>query len=523
MRANGQRRTEIRPAPATPLVALCGAVVILLVSVIPALAIQGPTKLFDAVVTPRSGTPTTLITFSVEYRNREGSAPDHVTVVIDGARHTMVGSGGDGWKAGVTHSWSTRLPVGTHTVTFEAADTRRFSDTIDGGSVTITLPPAPSATPKPTPAPTATPTPAVAPTAAPTRKPDPTASATPRPTATPPSSTPAATPSGAPSSTPAASAGLTDPPATSTPGASGGGGSSGAPGSTGERRSSAPPGSGPGSAGGPVDPGSAQPSVAPGRPVTPGGRSGVRGSAGPDEVDRGDAVRRDVVIGGAGWGAFTTALEVLGIDQPPVVRAIPMLVGTSGLVAMTFAFAIFGKKRRDEQPPAPDEVLQANAARGHDAVPGGEVAAGARAAVVAAPLDLEAAMPRWRRPSLLEARKADPARFVPTAPRMSFDNGLVGADESRERRVIRYRVVRLLDAPDELRSSDIGQLDQGDEVQLIERSGTYWLVLCPDGRQGWLHKMTLGDVVTDVAAGAGAEREIDHDVLAAYLSARVRA
>ena len=117
-------------------------------------------------------------------------------------------------------------------------------------------------------------------------------------------------------------------------------------------------------------------------------------------------------------------------------------------------------------------------------------------------------MPRWRRPSLLEARKADPARN-PTSPhRMSFEDGRVNLAEGYERRTIRYRVVRLLDAPDELRSADIGQLDQGDEVQLIERSGAYWLVLCPDGRQGWIHKMTLGDVrqrglVADGAGGMG--------------------
>ena len=106
-------------------------------------------------------------------------------------------------------------------------------------------------------------------------------------------------------------------------------------------------------------------------------------------------------------------------------------------------------------------------------------------------------MPRWRRPSLLEARKTDPARTPHTNQPLSFDGGIVNAAEGYERRMIRYRVVRLLDAPDEFRSADIGQLDQGDEVQLIERSGTYWLVLCPDGRQGWLHKMTLGDVVNE--------------------------
>jgi hypothetical protein len=104
---------------------------------------------------------------------------------------------------------------------------------------------------------------------------------------------------------------------------------------------------------------------------------------------------------------------------------------------------------------------------------------------------------------------------------MSFDTGVVDAEDGRERRVIRYRIVRLLDAPDELRGTDIGALDQGDEVQLLERSGSYWLVLCPDGRQGWLHKMTLGDAVTDAAVGGG--REVDDDVLAAYLASHARA
>jgi hypothetical protein len=146
---------------------------------------------------------------------------------------------------------------------------------------------------------------------------------------------------------------------------------------------------------------------------------------------------------------------------------------------------------------------------------------------IPAPFDEEAAMPRWRRPSLLEARKADPTRTVITTPRMSFDDGRVNPIEGRERRIIRYRVVRLLDAPDELRSVDIGQLDQGDEVQLLEKSGAYWLVLCPDGRQGWLHKMTLGELVSDDPAPAQNDgwdsTDMGTDVLAAYLAARARA
>jgi hypothetical protein len=105
---------------------------------------------------------------------------------------------------------------------------------------------------------------------------------------------------------------------------------------------------------------------------------------------------------------------------------------------------------------------------------------------------------------------------------MSFESGAVGAADGRERRTIRYAVVRLLDAPDELRSAEIGQLDRGDEVQLIERSGSYWLVLCPDGRQGWLHKMTLGEIVSDAPPIAYA-RDVDDDVLSAFLAARARA
>ena len=108
-------------------------------------------------------------------------------------------------------------------------------------------------------------------------------------------------------------------------------------------------------------------------------------------------------------------------------------------------------------------------------------------------VDMEMLMPRWRRPSLLLARKADPIRDNAPAPRLTFDAGLVGPLAGRERRVIRYRVVRLLDSPDELRGAEIGYLDQGDEVQLLEKYGAYWLVLSPDGQQGWLHKMTLGD------------------------------
>jgi hypothetical protein len=81
--------------------------------------------------------------------------------------------------------------------------------------------------------------------------------------------------------------------------------------------------------------------------------------------------------------------------------------------------------------------------------------------------------------------------------RLSFEGEVGAAVDGMERRLIRYRLVSLLDAPDEVRGVEIGVLDEGDEVVLLEKRGTYWRVLCPDGRQGWLHKMTLGDVVIE--------------------------
>jgi hypothetical protein len=144
-------------------------------------------------------------------------------------------------------------------------------------------------------------------------------------------------------------------------------------------------------------------------------------------------------------------------------------------------------------------------------------------------------LPRWRRPSLLEARRADPIRDATEVPRLTFDHGLVGSIAGRERRLIRYTLVRLLDIPDELRGTELAFLDQGDEVELLEKRGVYWLVLCPDGRQGWIHKMTLGDVIGEPPVQStptatmpiDAETwtmgdELDGDVLAAYLESRRR-
>ncbi|MEK6719404.1 MAG: hypothetical protein AABZ33_01895, partial [Chloroflexota bacterium] len=132
------------------------AVVLAFAMAWPVAAVSGPTKVSDPVATPTAATPATTISFGVTYRNREGSPPDYVRVVIDGVARDMIGSG-DTWKAGVRFSFSTQLPIGTHEVAFTAQDRDRFSDTIAGPVVTVVPAPTPAPTPTSTPAPAPTP------------------------------------------------------------------------------------------------------------------------------------------------------------------------------------------------------------------------------------------------------------------------------------------------------------------------------------------------------------------------------
>ena len=572
----GPRRGMAMAASWRPLrtvLSVAGVLLLVLALVAPAQAAAGPTALSDASVSPRSATTGTTIVFTVKYRNREGSPANWLRLKVGGTTHLMTHTSGDNWKRGVTFGWSGTLAAGTYAISFEGMSRDRFDDILAGGSVTITVPPPP--TPKPTPKPTSTPKPTPEPTPKPTTAPTPRPTTAPTPT---PHSTPAPTASHAPGGTP---------PPTIDPR---GGGPTPTPAGGGVIT---PHGGGPGSGGGPeasgqpTDPGNSPdpnasastdpnaPSTAPGAGTGgtdgTGGTGGAGGTGSPSAAPSGtasaapsdDAVAVVVPAGGstgsggsdpasvgggsgngggkdggpgAAIGALAAALLSPSLGHPPMppLGLMATLVSTSTVVGAAMAFGFMGKRRRDGEPPAPDDVLAAAAADGLAVATA--TLAGERPRTPEVPLDGEMAMPRWRRPSLLEARKADPTRDATVIPRLSFDQGLVGPLDGRERRLIRYNVVRLLDTPDELRGSEIGFLDAGDEVQLLEKYGVYWMVLCPDGRQGWIHKMTLGEVVGEpeptnaptatmpIAAETWTMGEdVDTDVLAAYLENRRRA
>jgi len=521
------------PAPRSAARSIVAAVGLVLALALPAVAATpGPTKLLDPTVSPNPASPGASVTLSVTYRNREGSPPDYVRVAVGSATHDMSSANAsEDWKSGVRYSITLTLPAGSYAVQFEALDRERFADSISGGTLVVAAPATPTpratATPSPTPSPAPRPTPTSPPAASPTPAPTaaPTSTATPSRTASPrpgSTATPRPTPRPTPAPSPPASATAATGPATPTP-----------PGSPGA--SPAPTGAPLTGAGSPRASAEPLPSaIVTGQPVTPSpsgspAPGAARGGAlppGPDgptepgsPADSGGST--DAHILGSGYPlGDSTALEALA-------RALPAMAATTGVITLAMAFGLFGKRRRDEQPTAPDHVLKSAAGAGS-----GALASSILVPALAMPAEPDAHLPRWRRPSLLEARKADPLRQPSTAVRLTFD-GRSADGEPRERRVIRYRLVPLLDAPDELLGNQIGILDEGDEVVPLVKRGAYWQVLCPDGREGWIHKMTLGDVVIDAPSVSGADTwtsgdrgpsldEVDEDVLRAFLDSRRR-
>lgn len=187
-------------------------------------------------------------------------------------------------------------------------------------------------------------------------------------------------------------------------------------------------------------------------------------------------------------------------------------------ITLAMAFLLFGRRRRaDDQD---DSALAAAAAMPFGASLTGVPAVAGPTVYDPGTGGTDIDLPRWRRPSLLAARKSDPTRGAAAAAATNLAFASPAAAAGMERRLVRYRIVRLLDRPDELTGNTVGSLDEGDQVAVVEQSGLYRRIETPDGRTGWLHKMTLGDVIE---APAEPDAEIDPDVLMAYLAARGRA
>ncbi|TAK00859.1 MAG: SH3 domain-containing protein [Chloroflexota bacterium] len=530
------------------LVAAWGAALLLLALSLPVLAAPpGPTKLLSPDVTPRQADAATPVAFTITYRNAHALPPEYVRVAVGGRTYPMTGDGTD-WKAGVVFTVTTTLPAGTHDVRFEARDAERFVDELAAGSVSIGAappPPPPPPTPEPTDPPGSTP--------------DPGTSGGGGSGGTGGSGTGTGGTSGTNSGTTggpgsgstgssgtidadgwddlrgtgrgAEGMGVVDAP-TAWDSIGGSGGTASGVSSSEDAIHQLPwfiaglGGTGSGGAGS-ADGGAGGGNIAGGGAGAGSGLGDTGGSA-PGDDPKG-AANGDGIAGaqdgsaGAGdpaaWlqSSFDAGLAALGLGGSGELATIPAVVGSTVMVTTWMAFMLFNKRRRDGEPPAPDGVLQAAAAAG---IGMGLVFAPAPVA----PPDPESLMPRWRRPSLLEARKTDPVRSpAPERPRLTFSIGETAVVAGAERRTIRYAVIPLLDRPDEIQATRIGELVAGDEVQIEQRSGAYCHVLCPDGRQGWVHRTTLGDLVETPEHGNGRAPEPEpeaENALAAMLAAR---
>ena len=223
------------------------------------------------------------------------------------------------------------------------------------------------------------------------------------------------------------------------------------------------------------------------------------------------AVMAAVLVGAIVAGLGTTAAIAIGVVLAGVVGLIGvarrprgMRSGPSEIEAMLAADPL------ERRPEAPPQVTSASeSTRGESTAPQPVTAA-----------DLEANMPRWRRPSLLEARRSDPTRVAATN-RMPMRFG-EGMSSDLEVRVARYAVVPVLDRPAEVLGLRLGDLGTGDEVQVVGGSGGFLEVLCPNGDHGYIHRTTVsqhGSAGLEGGMGQPLSQEAD-DALSALLTAR---
>ena len=197
------------------------------------------------------------------------------------------------------------------------------------------------------------------------------------------------------------------------------------------------------------------------------------------------------------------------------VTVLASYAGLSTLVAIALGIVVAGvvgiasvARRGQSKPSAADEIAAMMAPRPEAARPAPPSQEHATAVDAMAPpsvreVDPEANMPRWRRPSLLEARRSDPSRQVQThrVPMRFTDDQIYQFDV----RIVRYAVVPLLDRPD--------------EVQVLSSQGTFVEIHCPNGERGYVHRTTLRPRAAEVPSFA-AMAQANDEALGSLFPAR---
>ena len=130
--------------------------------------------------------------------------------------------------------------------------------------------------------------------------------------------------------------------------------------------------------------------------------------------------------------------------------------------------------------------------RGDDAWPGGLALATATATVAPAEPAGPPPGPEDRAPIVtIPVQPPQPVSVLPsTVAARVFEKGPA---KGVERATVGYHKVRISSKPDELRSEELGRLDRGDEVEILDSFEGFLQIRTPDGTVGWIQRhVTVG-------------------------------
>jgi hypothetical protein len=181
--------------------------------------------------------------------------------------------------------------------------------------------------------------------------------------------------------------------------------------------------------------------------------------------------------------------SVAGLPMSPEGLIVPIAVALVAALVVVYVVVRMLKARRPSK------------ASDSDSVPAGPLA----------PFGRDRNLPRWLDPSIAAARfktdattadRAAAAVAVATAQARLPVAFTTPVDDLAERLQVRYDGVPLLDRPDDVLGQTIGELDSGDEVEILERAEIWARVRTPSGTAGWTPTMALSEVELHAPAPA---------------------
>jgi hypothetical protein len=153
---------------------------------------------------------------------------------------------------------------------------------------------------------------------------------------------------------------------------------------------------------------------------------------------------------------------------------------TSSLLGLAVFAWVLRRPEREQASPLAGALSMAARARGRGRTPSDAPATESQATV-----DIAASAPGTFEPT---AHSATRLSGWQTRPPLTFSSGPA---RDAVRRNITYRLVRVSDAPDDLRSRELFRLDRGDEVEILGQDSGFLQVRTPTGIVGWIRSASV--------------------------------